>query len=110
MKMLVAAIVGIILAYLATHVLFVNSALSLIPWTIAGLIIGWWTENGKQSLINGAIYGFFLSFFFMVFGYQGTQSLLTRVLPFAVLGLFGAVCGLILGIIGSFARRKFEKK
>jgi hypothetical protein len=98
-KAVVSVIAGSLLGILGARYLFVGSALSLIPWAIAGLAIGAWS-NKRESMINGAIYGFALSFAFMVAGYAGTASLLSRLPFFALLGLFGALCGFILGILG----------
>lgn len=103
-------IVGCILGFVASKVLFVGSWLTLIPWGIAGLGIGLYTISKKEALINGAIYGFVLSLVFLISGYNGTRPLMS-VLPFFVLlSLFGALSGLILGLIGYFLRRFFRKE
>lgn len=108
MYYLISAVVGSILGIIGSRFLFVGSSLSLIPWAIAGLILGWFAKDRKQSLLIGSVYGFFLSFVFMVAGYNGTKPLI-QVIPFFIgLGIFGAICGLILGIIG-FSTRKLLK-
>lgn len=100
-----AVVVGAILGFLNARVLLVGSAMSLIPWAIAGLIVGWFAKSKKQSLVVGAIYGFFLSFVFMVAGYNGTRPLI-QVIPFFIgLGIFGALCGLVLSFIGCSTRK-----
>ena len=109
MQIVISIIVGLILAFIASHVLFVGSARTLIPWGIAGLILGWWGKNKKHSLLIGAIYGFVLSFSFMSFGYTGKVPYITRIPPFIILGLFGAVCGLILGIGGQLLKKLFKR-
>lgn len=106
MQPFVAALVGSALGLIGSRYLFVNSWLSLIPWTIAGLILGWWALNRRAAAVNGAIYGFFLIYVFMFGGYQGSESLASRILPFAAIGLVGAVFGSLLLLIGSFLRRR----
>ncbi len=89
--------------------MFVGSWLNLIPWGIAGLAIGsLGTKN--ESVINGVIYGFTLVFLFMIAGYSGEFSLASRIPFFAILGVFGAVSGLILGLLGFQIRSRFMKK
>jgi len=107
-KLLVSILVGSILGLIGSRYLFVGSALSLIPWTIAGLAIGTSSER-RAAMINGALYGFFLSFVFMATGYTGSESLLSRFPFFVLLGLFGALCGFILGLIGNRLRNRMAK-
>ena len=98
-KTFVSIVVGSLLGIIGSRFLFVGSALSLIPWAIAGLAIGAWC-NKRESMIYGAVYGFALTFVFMIAGYTGIASLLSRLPFFALLGLFGASCGFVLCILG----------
>ena len=100
---------GLILGVVGSRYLFVGSWLNLIPWTIAGLAIGYWgTRN--ESIVNGITFGFILSFVFMLAGYNGGASLMSRVPFFAVLGVFGGVCGMILGLLGFYVKTKVTKR
>ena len=81
----------------------------LIPWALIGLAIGFLCISAKVAAINGALYGFALAYAFMIAGYQGAAPLATRLLPFAVLGLVGAVCGALLTLVG-FGGRKLARK
>jgi len=45
----------------------------------------------------------------MVSGYKGKVPVITRIPPFAVLGLVEAVCGLILTVVGHICRKQFDK-
>ena len=103
-------IVGALLGVIGSRYLIVGSALSLIPWGIAGFLIGYWSDTRRQSILNGGLYGFVLSFVFMLSGYSGSEPVISRFPFFALLGLFGAVCGLILGWIGYFLRSKFAQR
>lgn len=108
-KYITAIVVGSVLGLIGSRYLFVGSWLSLIPWTIAGLALGAWCARA-ESLGVGAVYGFFLVFVFMATGYAGSAPLLGRIPAFAVLGLIGAVCGLVLGIMGSLAAGAWKRK
>jgi hypothetical protein len=87
--------------------LFVGSWLSLIPWGMAGLLIGFWSQK-REWVVNGICYGFAVSFVFMLAGYSGSASLISRLPFFGVLGLFGGLCGLALGRVGFEIKRRLK--
>ena len=110
MSNVVGVLLGVVLGFIASKILFVGSWLTLIPWGIGGLVVGFFTKNKKEAVLSGIIYGFVLSVVFLIAGYNGTRSLLS-VLPFFILlGLFGGVCGLVLALAGYFLRRFLRKK
>lgn len=108
-KLLIAAGLGLIFGTLVSKYLFGGTVLSLLPWAIAGLGIGWFANSMQESLGDGAAYGFVLTFSFMMMGYEGSASRISRILPFSALGLFGALCGLVLGITGYALARLIKK-
>src|ERR1700687_3492260 len=107
-KLASAVLVGIVLGVVASRYLLVGSWLSLIPWGIVGLLFGWWCHGYRDGMTVGAVYGFLLAFSFMIAGYQGAATLISRLPFFAGLGLFGALCGVGLGVVGAFARKKLS--
>lgn len=115
MKYPVVAVIGGALGFIGSRILFVGSALSLLPWTVVGLAIGFAgfasTEMKKNAEAAGlgAVYGFSLAFVFMIAGYNGTASLISRLPFFAVLGIVGAICGAVLGLIGAGLRQLVKR-
>lgn len=110
MRLFVAIIAGLILGIIGSRYLFVGSFLSLLPWSLVGLATGIYAKTKKEALINGAIYGFVLSLIFMLSGYKGSRPVF-MVLPFFILlGLFGAICGSILGLIGLLIKKVYKRK
>lgn len=103
MRTTVCAGLGAVLGAVGARLLWVGSGWSLLPWALAGIAIGW-TSRG-HAWQDGATFGFALAFTFMMLGYAGDESLLTRVPAFLVLGLVGACCGAILALLGGGARR-----
>jgi hypothetical protein len=99
-KLIVSILAGSLLGFIGSRVLFVGSWFSLIPWGIVGLAIGYWSQK-REAMVNGSCYGFALAFVFMIAGYTGSASLVSRLPFFAILGIFGGFCGLILGLAGS---------
>ncbi len=104
-KTLVTVLLGLLLGFIGARVLFVGSWLTLIPWSVAGLVIGFVCSK-NESLINGVAYGFVLSLSFLISGYSGRPPLLSRIPFFLVLGAFGAICGVVIALAGHFARVK----
>ena len=107
-KVIVAVAVGIVFGILSSRYVLVGSALSLVPWGIAGVLLGLWCPLFQEAVPIGALYGFLVAFTFMAAGYQGSAPILTRLPFFAILGIVGAICGIVLGVIGSFVRRKLR--
>ena len=94
--------VGALLGWAASHALFLGWW-TLVPWGAAGLGLGYWI--GKPgAMLAGALYGFTLAFVFMLAGYTGQAAIVRRIPFFALLGLFGAVCGLVLAAVGARLR------
>ncbi len=108
-KTATAIVVGLVLGIVGARYVLVGSWLNLIPWSIAGLAVGYWGSK-IESIVNGLTYGFVLSFVFMLAGYSGKSALAGRIPFFAVLGVFGGICGLILGLIGFSVKAKLTAR
>jgi hypothetical protein len=106
-KVIMSILVGSLLGVIGARFLFVGSWLSLIPWGIAGLLIGYWSQK-REWLVNGACYGFALAFVFMIAGYAGSAPLISRLPFFAILGAIGGLCGLLLGLVGFEIKRRLR--
>jgi hypothetical protein len=101
-KIMIAAILGAILGATGPRYAFLGWY-SLVPWGLVALAIGFWCSK-RQSLYAGALYGFCLCFSFMIAGYTGTASLVSRLPFFVLIGLFGAVCGIAVAETGYFLK------
>lgn len=104
-KIVVAFIVGVIIGAAGPQYAILGWY-SLIPWGLAAVALGTW-GNKREAFKSGAIYGFSLSFAFLVAGYTGTRSLVSRFPFFVILALFGAVCGLALSAVGYYLKLRF---
>jgi hypothetical protein len=104
-KSVLAFIVGVVIG--ASGPQYVSlGAYSLIPWGLVAVALGLW-GNRREALKSGAIYGFSLSFAFLVAGYHGEPSLASRFPFFVILALFGAVFGLALSALGYYLKLRF---
>lgn len=100
---LIAVLAGAVLGYTG------GPAQVLIVWAIIGLVLGYFSATRRTVIASGLLFGFIVSFMFMVAGYAGEAPVYTHFLPFAALGVFGAVCGIILSISGHYFHMLFFK-
>lgn len=70
----------------------------IIPW--GAIAIGLAYDSKSYKILSSAVFGFAASFVFMLHGYQGSASLLSRVPPFLLIALFGGFAGAACGWIG----------
>lgn len=104
-RLLIGVVVGLLLGGVCGF-LKTNAVLTLVPWAVAGLVIGYFAGAVRPALAPGALFGFAASFVYLLLGYNGSRPVYT-VLPFFVLAsLFGAFCGAILSVGGGFARSR----
>ncbi len=107
-RTLIAIGVGLVLGAAGPWYLFLG-VYSLIPWGIAGAVIGYFARSKTEAVVSGGTYGFVLSFAFMIAGYTGSASVFGYLPAFAAFGAFGAACGLLTSLAG-FLSVAFECK
>jgi len=108
-KLLIAAIVGIGLGFISAKLIPSWGYANLFVWAAVALALGYYAGAKRQSAYVGGLYGFCLAFTFMLAGYTGSTSVFTKILPFAVLGIFGGLCGLAWSLVGAYAHKKSTK-
>jgi hypothetical protein len=108
-KTSIAAAAGVVLGIVGARYLFVGSWLIVVPWAITGLLLGYWGTK-DESLVNGVTFGFVLSFVFMIAGYSGQPSLLSRIPIFLVLSAFGGIGGMVFGLAGFYVKAKIRPR
>ena len=107
-KKLLIGLAGLVLG-LATYYLLYGWY-DLFPWGIAALIIGYTSENRRNSVINGAIFGYFLFLVYIFLGYKektDTGSMIHFFLFDMAFSLVGSVAGVIGAFIGNYFKKKF---
>ncbi len=85
-------------------------AIILLPWALVSLVIGVFSVGNKSAIINGSVFGFAAAFMFMISGYAGQAAIVTRLLPFAILGLVGAIYGLVFSFVGNVIYRRIRRE
>lgn len=98
--------IGITLGVAGARFILVGSWLNLLLWGVAGAGLGAWARSVRGAAVAGAVYGFGLTFAFMVAGYTGAASLASRLLPFAIIAAFGAACGGALAALSASILRR----
>jgi hypothetical protein len=94
------ALLGAVLGLLGAKYVLVGSGWSLLPWGLVALQVGFTAGSRRRAAADAGIYGFALSFVFMVAGYSGSAPLAGRLWFFVLLGLFGAACAATIAMVG----------
>ncbi|MCQ9164205.1 hypothetical protein [Arthrobacter sp. STN4] len=106
--LILAAALVALLGLIGARYIFVGSALSLVPWGLAALIIGLFSRTWATALSRSALFGFCLAGTFMLAGYQGTVPVTNHLIPFAIIGLVGALCAITGATFGHLVRTKLR--
>jgi len=102
-------VIAIICGFVSAHSIFERSYTAILFWAVIGLLIGLWTMRNAVRNI-GLLYGFFLMFAFLLFGYQGDRNHMIKFVLLSVgLSMISAFCGWLVVFIGSKLRLKFKK-
>src|SRR5436190_24386825 len=94
-----AGALALLLGWAAAHGLSLQWW-TLVPWGLAAVALGY-RANRATAVVAGALDGFVLCFVFTLATYGGAAPAITRVPFFTVLGLVGALCGLLLALLGA---------
>ncbi len=95
-----ASALGVVLGVASARWVWVGSGASLVPWAAAALALGALAAESGLALAASSLFGFVLSVSFMLAGYDGDASWWSRSWFFAVLGVVGACCAAVLGLLG----------
>jgi hypothetical protein len=98
-KILVIALAAILLSIISFY--FINGWYNLIPWGIVVMIIGYVSISRCDSIINGALFGYFLFLVYIFAGYKDKTDA-NRMLTFIPFDVFFSLVGAVAGGIGSF--------
>jgi hypothetical protein len=85
-------------------------AIILLPWALVALAIGILSVGRKMAAVNGLVFGFVAAFTFMLAGYDGQAAIITRVFPFGVLGLVGALYAVVFSVVGNVVYRRIQRE
>jgi hypothetical protein len=94
-----AVLLGLTLGWLAARPLSGLAAGNLGLWAVAVVALGTTYGTAPGKAIRLGAFGFAVGFSFMCFGYSGAEPLATRLLPFALIGVFCGGCAIALGAL-----------
>jgi hypothetical protein len=104
--LLLAAVAGLLLGWAGARPLSGLAAGNIVIWAVAVVALGAITGTAPGKALRLGTFGFVLGFAFMCFGYSGDSALATRLLPFALIGLFCAMCAIALGAVVHVVRSR----
>jgi lipopolysaccharide export LptBFGC system permease protein LptF len=103
-----------ILLSIMSHYFF-NGWINVIPWAIVALCIGYISNGRRDTIINGAIFGYLLFFVYIMIGYGGktdTKTIITFILfalVFSLIGLLAGICGAFFGHLANQRSKTIDK-
>ncbi len=104
--LVLAAVAGLLLGWAGAGPLSGLAAGNILIWAVAVVALGAITGTAPGKALRLGVFGFVLGFAFMCFGYSGESTLTTKFVPFAVIGLFCAVCAIALGALVHVVRSR----
>lgn len=107
---LVAAIAGLVSGWLATHALAFLTWGNTLVWLAATVTLGLRRGTRRATTLHLGVYGFVTGLSFMCFGYAGVQPLVTRLIPFAIIGLVCAVGAIAAGFVAQHVRAMSSRR
>jgi len=94
-----AGVLGVVLGWLGAQPLSFLGVGNVLLWAVAVVALGTRPGTAPGKVLRLGLFGFVLGISFMCFGYSGADALSTKLVPFAVIGLFCAVCAIALGAL-----------
>ncbi len=107
----VVFVLSSILLAIASYYFF-KGWFNIIPWAIAAILIGYVSSVRKNTVINGALFGYFLFITYILIGYKGKTdetSIIKFVLFTICFSLIGSVGGVTGALLGNFLYRKLKR-
>jgi divalent metal cation (Fe/Co/Zn/Cd) transporter len=100
------AVLGALLGWAGARPLSGLAVGNVVLWALAVVALGAVKGTARAKALRLGIFGFVLGFAFMCFGYSGEGALVTRTVPFALIGLFCSVCAIALGAVVHLVRAR----
>lgn len=89
---------AVVIGYLSYRLM--SGWYNIVPWAVAALSTGFFSKCRQGSLINGAIFGYFLFMAYIWLGYQGKTDE-ASILHFILFDLAFSLVGAMAGSIGA---------
>jgi hypothetical protein len=103
--LIASAVAGIVCGLVSLTPFLAGQWANLVLWAVAGLVLGLFAAGRRMILWAGILFGVFLSFTFLLAGFQGSPDKLPGFLLLTLgLSVVGALGGLVTVFIGSRLR------
>jgi hypothetical protein len=96
-------VLGAALGLATARFVLVGSGLSLLLWGAVAAAVGCVSTSTAVAVRDSAAFGFVLGTSFMVFGYDGSAPLVSRLPAFGLLGLVAAACAVAVAALCRWA-------
>jgi hypothetical protein len=109
-KRLLPGLSGVLLGLISYYYFY--GWYDIFPWAVVALLVGYISKDRRDSLINGAIFGYFLFLVYIFAGYKnktGTSGFINFILFDLFFSVVGALAGIIGSFIGNWVKRRFGR-
>jgi hypothetical protein len=108
LTLVTVGLIGGLIAGFITGYFPVGPLVSFVVWGIMGVVLGFFVIDKKEALWAGAIYGFILTFIFMLLRFGGTMDKLPGYLLLTLAMSIAGIIGRTVAIfIGNFVKKSF---
>jgi len=108
MKKIIIGLFGVLIGLITFY--FMYGWYDVFPWAVAVLIIGYTSKSRRSSIINGAIFGYFLFLVYIFAGYRGKTdagSMIKFILFDMLFSLVGSLACAVGAFVGNWIKGKF---
>jgi len=111
MKKIIMSLLGVAVGIVTYY--FMYGWYDIFPWAIVALIIGYAIKTRRESIINGAIFGYLLFLVYIYLGYKGktdTSDMIKFILFDMLFSLVGAICGAVGAYLGNLIKKRVGRE
>jgi hypothetical protein len=106
-KKIIIGLSGVLVSLVTFY--FMYGWYDVFPWAVAAFIIGYTGKNRRGSLVNGAIFGYFLFLVYIFAGYKGKTDA-GSMIKFILFDIFFSLVGSLACAFGAFVMNWLKGK
>ncbi len=107
MKKIIIGLLGVLVSLITFY--FMYGWYDVFPWAVAAFIIGYTSKSRRSSIVNGAIFGYFLFLVYIFAGYRGKTDM-GSMIKFILFDMLFSLVGSLGCAVGAFVMNWIKGK
>jgi len=107
MTKIIIGLSGVLVSFITFY--FMYGWYDVFPWAAAAFIIGYTSKSRRGSIVNGAIFGYFLFLVYIFAGYKGKTDAASMI-KFILFDMLFSLVGSIACAVGAFVMNWLKGK